>query len=455
MQGYRAATPNGGIGRTRARAPAALRLAERGTASARTTRYSGDPPAAAAASHVSFHALRARLAGSVLRERAFRRIWIVGVLLYAVRWLEMLATGVYAYQVTGSASWVAALTLVRLIPMALLGVPIGAVADRIDRRRALIATVSISLATAVAVAAIAAAGHLAMWHLVVSSFIGGIGWAADNPVRRAMLGFAVGPERMSGAMSIDAASNHGCRVIGPIAGGAVLASTGIVGTLVACAALYALALVAARRVVARPPAEPDAPLAFLAGAKETIAVARADPRLVGALLVTIIWNLWGWPLFSMVPVVGKDRLGLGPEGVGVLTGLDGLGAMVGAFAMGAFARTMPPRLLYVGGVVLHLAMTPVFVLSTLPWLTGAAIFAMGLGQAAFGITQATFVFGASPPHMRSRMMGLLTMCIGTSPIGVAHIGWLADLLGVHVAGVVVAAEGALALWWSRRWWRAM
>ena len=101
MQGYRAATPNGGIGRTRARAPAALRLAERGTASARTTRYSGDPPAAAAASHVSFHALRARLAGSVLRERAFRRIWIVGVLLYAVRWLEMLATGVYAYQVTG------------------------------------------------------------------------------------------------------------------------------------------------------------------------------------------------------------------------------------------------------------------------------------------------------------------------------------------------------------------
>ncbi len=47
------------------------------------------------------------------------------------------------------------------------------------------------------------------------------------------------------------------------------------------------------------------------------------------------------------------------------------------------------------------------------------------------------------------------MCIGTAPIGVAHIGWLADLLGVHVAGVVVAAEGALALWATRRWWRAI
>jgi MFS family permease len=403
----------------------------------------------------SLHALRDRLAGSVLHERDFRRLWIVGVLLYAVRWLEMLAVGVYTYQVTGSASWVAALTLVRLVPMALLGVPLGALADRIDRRRALVATVSISLAVAVAVAAIAAAGRLELWHLVVSSFIGGIGWAADNPVRRAMLGFAVGPERMAPAISLDAASNHGCRVVGPVVGGAVLASSGIVGTLIVCAAVYALALLAARRVGARPVPSSGAPLAILSGARETIAVARADPRLVGALLVTIIWNLWGWPLFSMIPVVGKDRLGLGPEGVGVLTGLDGLGAMVGALAIGAFGRSVRPRTLYVGGVVLHLLATPLFVLSTVPAASGAAILAMGLGQAAFGITQATIVFGASPPAMRSRMMGLLTMCIGTAPIGVAHIGWLADLLGVHVAGVVVAAEGALALWLSRRWWRAI
>lgn len=411
---------------------------------------------AARPTHVPpLHALRARLAGSVLHVRDFRRLWYVGILLYAVRWLEMLAVGVYAYQATGSASWVATLTLVRLVPMALLGVPLGAVADRIDRRRALLATVTIALATSIAVAAIAAAGRLELWHLVASSFIGGIGWAADNPVRRAMLGLAVGPERMAPAMSLDAASNHGCRVVGPVVGGAVLASTGIVGTLAVCAALYALALLAARRVGARPVAAPAEPLAILAGARETIAVARADPRLVGALLVTIIWNLWGWPLFSMVPVVGKDRLGLGPEGVGVLTGLDGLGAMVGALAIGAFARSANHRSLYVGGVVLHLVATPVFVISTVPALTGAAILAMGLGQAAFGITQATIVFGASPPAMRSRMLGLLTMCIGTAPIGVAHVGWLADLLGVHVAGTVVAAEGAIALWLARRWWRAI
>ena len=401
------------------------------------------------------HALRARLAGSVLHVRDFRRLWYVGILLYAVRWLEMLAVGVYAYQVTGSASWVAALTLVRLVPMALLGVPLGALADRIDRRRALIATVSIALATAVAVAAVAAAGRLEMWHLVVSSLVGGIGWAADNPVRRAMLGLTVGPQRMPQAMSLDAASNHGCRVVGPIAGGAVLASSGIVGTLAVCAALYALALLAALRVAARATPQPEAPIAFLAGARETIAVARADPRLAGALLVTVIWNLWGWPLFSMIPVVGKDRLALGPEGVGVLTGLDGLGALIGAFVVGAIARPSNHRALYVGGVALHLALTPIFVASTLPWLTGAAMLGMGLAQAAFGIMQATIVFGASPPAMRSRMLGLLTMCIGTAPIGVAHVGWLADALGVHVAGSIVAVQGAIALWLARRWWRVI
>jgi hypothetical protein len=57
--------------------------------------------------------------------------------------------------------------------------------------------------------------------------------------------------------------------------------------------------------------------------------------------------------------------------------------------------------------------------------------------------------------MRSRVLGLLTLCIGTAPIGVAHIGLLADALGVHVAGTIVAAQGALALWLARRWWRAI
>jgi len=387
--------------------------------------------------------------------RAFRRLWTVGILLYAVRWLEMLAVGVFAYQVTGSATWVAALTLVRLVPMALLGVPLGAIADRIDRRRALLATVAIALATSIVVAAVAAAGRLEMWHLVLSSFIGGIGWAADNPVRRAMIGQAVGSPHMARAMSLDAASNHGCRVIGPIAGGAILASSGIVGALVVCAALYALALLAARRVAVGSAPEPGVLIEVLAGARETLAIARADPRLVGALLVTIIWNLWGWPLFSMIPVVGKDRLGLGPEGVGVLTGLDGLGALIGALVVGAIARPSNHRALYVGGVALHLALTPLFVISTLPWVTGAAILGMGLAQAAFGIMQATIVYGASPPGMRSRLLGLLTMCIGTAPIGVAHVGLLSDALGVHVAGSIVALEGGLALWFARRWWRAI
>ena len=387
--------------------------------------------------------------------RAFRRLWTVGILLYAVRWLEMLAVGVFAYQVTGSATWVAALTLVRLVPMALLGVPLGAIADRIDRRRALLATVAIALATSIVVAAVAAAGRLEMWHLVLSSFIGGIGWAADNPVRRAMIGQAVGSPHMARAMSLDAASNHGCRVIGPIAGGAILASSGIVGALVVCAALYALALLAARRVAVGSAPEPGVLIEVLAGARETLAIARADPRLVGALLVTIIWNLWGWPLFSMIPVVGKDRLGLGPEGVGVLTGLDGLGALIGALVVGAIARPSNHRALYVGGVALHLALTPLFVISTLPWVTGGAILGMGLAQAAFGIMQATIVYGASPPGMRSRLLGLLTMCIGTAPIGVAHVGLLSDALGVHVAGSIVALEGGLALWFARRWWRAI
>ena len=105
---------------------------------------------------------------------------------FGVRWLETLAVAVFVYERTGSAFLVAIVTMLRVLPMGLFGVFIGAAADRIDRRLVLTGVVALMLASSGTLALLAHGGALEVWHLAVASFVNGIGWAMDNLVRRAI-----------------------------------------------------------------------------------------------------------------------------------------------------------------------------------------------------------------------------------------------------------------------------
>src|SRR5262245_25585717 len=153
----------------------------------------------------------------------FRRLWLVGLALSIVRWLEMLALALFAYQLTGSAFVVVMLTMLRMLPLGLFGAVIGAAAERFDRRGALVAVVSTSMTVTLTLAILASFGAIAVWHLAVASFISGSGWATDHPVRRMMIGDAVGAERIGAALSVDTATNNATRVLGPMLSGLLLA----------------------------------------------------------------------------------------------------------------------------------------------------------------------------------------------------------------------------------------
>src|SRR5204862_993170 len=110
----------------------------------------------------------------LLASADFRRLWVIGIVAFAVRWLEMLVIGVFVYQHTGSAFDVALMTLLRMLPLALFGAVIGALAERIERRKALIGVVLLMLATSLSLAVLAYAGILAIWHLGLASFCNGV-----------------------------------------------------------------------------------------------------------------------------------------------------------------------------------------------------------------------------------------------------------------------------------------
>jgi MFS family permease len=385
----------------------------------------------------------------------FRRLWTVGLIVFVVRWLEMLAFSLFVYQATGSAFLVAMMGLLRILPMGLFGAVMGALAERVEARNLLVCIVLASLGTSLVLAVLAQLGVLAVWHLGVASFINGLAWAADNPVRRLMIGQVVGAARMGRAMSADVGSNNASRMLGPIASGLIFATVGIGGTFALSVLLYLVALHAALTLGYRSGVQPAAAEGVLARIAEGIAAVRRDQRLRGTLAVTIIFNIWGWPFTSLIPVVAQDHLRLGPEAIGLLASMDGVGAFLGALAMAAWVTPAIYGRCYLGGVLVYFLMVPIFALAPHPVVAGLALLLTGFGQAGFAVMQATLVYLLAPPELRSRVLGILSVCIGFGPIGFLHLGILADAIGAQWACVVSALEGLLALALTRRLWRSV
>jgi len=397
---------------------------------------------------------RARRA-SVWEVADFRRLWSVGLVVFAVRWFEMLVVGVFVYQRTSSAFTVALMTMLRMLPMALFGAIIGALAERFERRSAMIAVVASMLTTSLCLAALAYAGQLEVWHLAVASFCNGIAWAADNPVRRVMIGEVVGNERMSAAMSVDVGANNASRMLGPTIGGLLLAGVGISGAFTVSVLCYLLALAMAIRLRHRNSLTPATSGGVLARMIEGFMLVRRDPRLIAILTITIIYNVFGWPFTAMVPVIGQDNLHLGAGGIGLLASMDGIGAFCGAIVVALYAKPIHYTRLYIGGTGVYLVVLIAFALVPNVPVAAAALFLTGLSSAAFSVMQATLIYLAAPADMRSRMYGVLSVCIGVGPLGFLWIGLLADAIGASSATAITGLMGLAALFLTRRWWRQL
>ena len=388
----------------------------------------------------------------IIEAPDFWRLWYVGLIVATVRWLETIVVGIVVYQRTDSAFLVSMMTMLRLLPMGLFGVFLGALAERFDRGRTLFIVVLLMSGTSAVLAILDRMGQLEIWHLAVASFINGCGWSTDNPVRRVMMGEVVGREKVGTAMSLDVGASNATRMIGPALGGFLLAGTGIQGAFILSVLMYGTALWAILTIRSRIPRAAGSG-AVLARIGEGLVLVRGDRRLIGVLVVTVIYNLFAWPFTSMIPVIGRDRLHLGPEGVGLLATMDGIGAFMGAILLALWLTPRWYGRAYLGGVICYLITVVVFALVQSPALAGAALLLTGLGGAGFGTMQATLVYLAAPPEMRSRILGVLTVCIGTGPIGFVWLGWLADRIGSHNATAVTGVLGLLAMAATWRWWK--
>lgn len=382
---------------------------------------------------------------SLLRDRGFLALWGVGALNSTGRWLEMLVIAIFVFEQTRSPLLVASMLMLRLLPMALFGMFGGVVAHRFERWLILRIASSCVVVLTFIMFTLAFNDAIQVWHVGFASFISGLVWSSDFPVRRTLMGDIAGPVGISRAMSLDVLAGAATRMLGPLMGGILYQQIGLAGAFLLSAALY-LAGFALLFLKKRAPADHHpATDSVLDNLREGWHALRGSRTLPGILAVTVVFNVWGFPFISMVPVFGADVLQLDAAAVGVLASSEGAGALLGAIALSLFARSEHARYLYFGSVVAYCLFALAFSFSSWIWLSGGLLLVVGFVSAAFGAMQSALVIMNAPKGFERQMMGVLSVCIGTAPLGFLHIGLLGDWLGVPLACAITAAEGVAAM----------
>lgn len=384
---------------------------------------------------------------ALIREPNFRRMWIVGGASMALQWLEMLAGSIFVFAYTQSGFAVTLVTLARAAPMVLFGLIAGALAERVSRRNLLIAGYTMLIVTSAALGILAVTDLITPWHVGIGMFLTGTVFSMEFPIRRNMLGEFAGMDRISTAMGLDSVARNGMRIIGPLAGGALMQFVGIEGAYFLAMGTYVCLVYMLLRVDnVRTPAEAGGP-SLMSTIIEGVRFARSDKAVLGMLSITIVMNIWAFPYMAMVPVIGHERLGLSELPIGMLVATEGFGGLMGALLIAArgSAWTWAYRKMYFFGSCIFMAAIVGFSLSL--WFEASLLIVLigGLGVAGFSTMQGTLPFVIAPPAMRSRVLGLLSVCIGTGPVGILHLGLMVTLFGPSLATTIIGLEGLIAM----------
>ena len=389
---------------------------------------------------------------TLLRERSFLCVWSIGGLTGIVRWLQLLVLGIYTYRITGSPLLVSVVPMLWMLPLALCGPLVGAIADRFSRKTLLAIALVLVLTLSVAAAVLAHTEGLSFANVALISVLSGLFWATDMPVRRRLLGDLSG-ERVSVAMGLDSATSNATRMAGPLLGGVTLELFSISGVFVLSAVIYAVCLLLI--VLARVPEHTRATTGsmfvseFIGGIKYVL----GNYTLRRIFAITIVFNVFGFSFTSMIPIIGTERLGLAPFMVGVLSSMEGMGAFCGAILIAFLATREYFFQIYLWGTTFYISM--IGYLGVLTFVAGGPVHSvvaasgtllfMGMGGACFATMQGTLTYLAAPPEYRSRVLGVLTLCIGSAPIGFFNIGSMAEAFGVPIAMMIASAEGLIVL----------
>lgn len=378
---------------------------------------------------------------SSLRIPGYRWLWIGLLAYFMAMMMDTIARGYLAYDITGSATALGVVSIAWGLPMLVLSLVGGVVADRTEKRNLLLtcqlALGSLALITAVLVHT----GAIEIWHLVVLGFGQGATWAFIVPSRQALIPELVGEDELMNALALNNGAINVTRIVGPAVAGGLIAVPmfGVSGVFYTMVLLYAIVLLTLLRVPKTGKAEGERGAVWQ---EMTMGLRYVSGRPVLMVLIGIAFVavLLGMPYSTLLPVFAEDVHDVGSVGLGIMSAFVGVGAVVGSLAM-AYLSDYPHRatlqlVLGVGfGVGLFMfGGAPTFVLALV------ALSFMGFMATGYMTINNTLIFSHAEHQFHGRVMSVYMLTWSLMPLTALPMTALTDVVG---AQVTMAGAGAL------------
>lgn len=355
--------------------------------------------------------------------------------------MQLVALGFLVYNLTGSKWLLGLISAVQMGPSLLFSLPAGVLADRVPRRSMVLATQSVAVILAFALATLTALHRLQVWEIVVISTISGIAIAVESPARQAFVADLVGPDDLPNAIGWNSLVVNGARVIGPAVGGIAIGYVGVAPIFYYNSFSF-LAMIAVLLLMKPVPAVPRGrrPLEDL---REGLHFIANSPPIIIILLLTAAIATFVMNFNVFMPVIARDILHTGAQGLGWMWTAFGLGAVAGSMTVVTWSRaSIGPRLLLVAGGVAALSTTALAATSSLT-MTIVILLAVGWSTGAFFASANAALQHRVTAAVRGRVLSVYSMIFaGTTPIGSLFVAGVSSAVG---AALALAMAGGVAL----------
>jgi MFS family permease/quinol monooxygenase YgiN len=383
----------------------------------------------------------------------YRALWIATIVSNIGTWMHDVGAGWLMTSLSPSPFFVALVQTATTLPMFMLALPAGALADIVDRRKMLLAAQILGLIAAATLAVLTLQDIVTPGVLLVATFVLGAAAALSAPVFQAIVPELVGKEALPDAIALNSLGINISRAIGPALGGVIVAFAGTpaVFALNALSVVAVLAVLLAwkrpRTVQALPPEH------FFGALKAGYRYTRHSPAMRLVLVRAMGFFLFGSALWAMLPLIARHGLGLDAAGYGALLGCLGAGAVVGAILLKWLRKTVSANAISVGCTALFSFSTLALALASNIWIAGLVMFTAGLGWIGMLTSLNVAAHLASPGWVKARALAVYLLVFqGAMTGGSIFWGMLATSTSVATALAVAAVgQGAgivLAFRWS-------
>ena len=393
--------------------------------------------------------------------RAFRhrdfRLFFAGQLVSLVgTWMQSVAQAWLVLELTNSPFRLGLVSALQFAPMLVLAFFAGALADRLPKRRLVLASQSVLFVQALALALLVHHGHVQYWHVAALALVYGVANTIDMPTRQAFIVEMVGRGDLMNAIALNSAMFNAARIVGPALAGLAIARWGTAVAFYLNAASFLPVIVALLAIHAT--GQPRAASGRAMGEEiaEGVRFAVRTPRI--ALTMAMVLAVSGF-LFNynvLIPLYVRDVLALDAQAFGLIMATLGLGAVSGAVALAVLGRERPPVAALATPALLQAASTATLAAVHHEGLAVPLLLVMGFCGILFMAGANSTVQLTVPDELRGRVMSLHTlMFAGITPFGAFLMGSVAEAAGVKAALLVSGGGGLLSVlalvgWWSAR-----